>query len=323
MISHVSIIILNWNGWKDTIECLNSISKISYPKFDVIIVDNYSEDESIVEIEKLIDVFNSEKFFKSTLIQNKENYGFAEGNNIGIRFAIKSDHPDYILLLNNDTTVDKNFLHEIVKVAEENLTIGSVQSLLLKPGGKIIDSMGQELTTWSARDIEMGNEYRNLNENMEIFGACAAAALYRADVLEDVGFFDKDFFAIYEDVDLSWKIRLAGFKSILAVNSLVYHKRNISKNVSEINLGWMKNDLKRYHLTKNMLILAIKYHSSSFLWNPKYVFKLFLTVGGCLYYSVLSGKLKITIRILKEKFLIRETLKNNSLLEKIQDTWIK
>lgn len=323
MIPPVSIIILNWNGWKDTIECLNSISKISYPKFDVIIIDNYSEDESIIEIEKHIDVLNSKRPFKSILIQNKKNYGFAEGNNIGIRFAIKSNHPDYVLLLNNDTTVDKNFLNEIVKVAEENLTIGSVQSLLLKPGGKIIDSMGQELTTWSARDIEMGNEYRNLNENMEIFGACAAAALYRTDVLEDVGFFDKDFFAIYEDVDLSWKIRLAGFKSILAVNSHVYHKRNISKNVSEINLGWMKNDSKRYHLTKNMLILAIKYHSTSFLWNPKYVFKLFLTVWGCLYYSVLSGKLKITIRILKKKFVIRETFKNNSLLEKIQNTWVK
>lgn len=323
MIPYVSIIVLNWNGWKDTIECLNSISKVSYPKFDVIIVDNYSEDESIVEIEKLIGIFNNKKSFKSTLIQNKQNYGFAEGNNIGIRFAIKSNCPDYILLLNNDTRVDKNFLHEIVKVAEENLTIGSVQALLLKPGGKIIDSMGQELTTWSARDIGMDTEYGNLNENMEIFGACAAAALYRADVLEDVGFFDKDFFAIYEDLDLSWKIRLAGFKSILAVNSHVYHKRNISKNVSDINLGWMKNDLIRYHLTKNMLILAIKYHSSSFLWNPKYVSKLFLTVVGCLYYSVLSGKLKKTISILKKKFLIRETLKNNSLLEKIQNTWIK
>ena len=318
----VSIILLNWNGWKDTIECLKSLFQIHYPDFDVIIVDNASEDGSVEKIRKHIN-FLKKNLIKLTFLENKINYGFAEGNNIGIKFTIKSNHPDYVLLLNNDTTVDKNFLQEIVEVAEENPTIGSVQALLLKPGGKIIDSMGQELTTWSARDIGMSTDYENLYENMEIFGACAAAALYRADVLEDVGFFDKDFFAIYEDVDLSWKIRLAGFKSILAVNSHVYHKRNISKNVSEINLGWMKNDLKRYHLTKNMLILAIKYHSSSFLWNPNYVFRLFLTVWGCLYYSVLSGKLKITFQILKEKFIIRDTLKNNSLLEKIQNTWIK
>ncbi len=318
----VSIIVLNWNGWEDTIGCLESLLQINYPRFDVIIVDNASEDGSVEKIRDHINSFD-ENFINITFIENQINYGFAEGNNIGIKFAIKSNHPNYILLLNNDTTVDKNFLHEIVKVAEENLTIGSVQALLLKPGGKIIDSMGQELTTWSARDIGMGTDYSNLNENIEIFGACAAAALYRTDVLEDVGFFDKDFFAIYEDVDLSWKIRLAGFKSILAVNSHVYHKRNISKNVSEINLGWMKNDLKRYHLTKNMLILAIKYQSSSFLWNPNYVFRLFLTVWGCLYYSVLAGKFKITMRILKKKFIIRDTLKNNSLLEKIQNTWIK
>lgn len=64
-------------------------------------------------------------------------------------------NPDYVLLLNNDTTIDENFLHELVKLTEENYSIGSVQSLLLKPGGKIIDSMGQELTSWSAQDIGM------------------------------------------------------------------------------------------------------------------------------------------------------------------------
>ncbi|MDY9922733.1 glycosyltransferase family 2 protein [Methanobacterium sp.] len=319
----VSIIILNWNGWKDTIECLTSISNINYPIFDIIVVDNASEDESLMRIQKHIDVLTNGKPTKFTLIKNKKNYGFAEGNNIGIRFAIQSKHPDYVLFLNNDTTVDKNFLYELVRVAEDNVMVGSVQSLLLKPGGKIVDSMGQELTTWSARDICMNAEYKKLNENMEIFGACAAAALYRADVLEEVGLFDKDFFAIYEDVDLSWKIRLAGFKSILAVNSIVYHKRNISKSVSEIELGWIKNDLKRYHLTKNMLILAIRYHPCSFLLNPKYVFKFFLTLMGCFYYSLRSSKLKQTFRIFKKNFRIRKNLENNHLLKSTQNTWIK
>jgi GT2 family glycosyltransferase len=267
MHSKVSIVLLNWNGWEETVECLNSLSKINYPNFNVLIVDNGSNDDSVVQIKNYLSI-NNGKFQKVNLIENKKNYGFAEGNNIGIKLVIQSS-PDYVLLLNNDTTVDKNFLYELVKVAEENHSVGSVQSLLLKPGGTIIDSMGQELTTWSARDIGIGKKYNNLDEDIEIFGACAAAALYRTDVLVKAGFLDSDFFAIYEDVDLSWKIRLAGFKSFLAAKSIVYHKRNISKDVSEINLDWIKNDLKCYHLTKNMLILAIRYHPSSFLLNPK------------------------------------------------------
>jgi len=149
MHSKVSIVLLNWNGWEETVECLNSLSKINYPNFNVLIVDNGSNDDSVVQIKNYLSI-NNGKFQKVNLIENKKNYGFAEGNNIGIKLVIQSS-PDYVLLLNNDTTVDKNFLYELVKVAEENHSVGSVQSLLLKPGGTIIDSMGQELTTWSAR----------------------------------------------------------------------------------------------------------------------------------------------------------------------------
>jgi len=321
MHSKVSIVLLNWNGWEETVECLNSLSKINYPNFNVLIVDNGSNDDSVVQIKNYLSI-NNGKFQKVNLIENKKNYGFAEGNNIGIKLVIQSS-PDYVLLLNNDTTVDKNFLYELVKVAEENHSVGSVQSLLLKPGGTIIDSMGQELTTWSARDIGIGKKYNNLDEDIEIFGACVAAALYRTDVLVKAGFLDSDFFAIYEDVDLSWKIRLAGFKSFLAAKSIVYHKRNISKDVSEINLDWIKNDLKRYHLTKNMLILAIRYHPSSFLLNPKYVIKFILTLLGCVYYSLRLGKIRKTFKILKKNFRVRKNLSHNPSLKSTQQIWIK
>ncbi len=172
-------------------------------------------------------------------------------------------------------------------------------------------------------DIGIGKKYNNLDEDIEIFGACAAAALYRTDVLVKAGFLDSDFFAIYEDVDLSWKIRLAGFKSFLAAKSIVYHKRNISKDVSEINLDWIKNDLKRYHLTKNMLILAIRYHPSSFLLNPKYVIKFILTLLGCVYYSLRLGKIRKTFKILKKNFRVRKNLSHNPSLKSTQQIWIK
>jgi GT2 family glycosyltransferase len=318
MIPNVTIIILNWNGWEDTLDCLKSLKQIEYPNFNIVIVDNASEDESIAKINEQI---KNDKSIDFTLIKNKKNNGFAEGNNIGIRYAIKSKNPDYILLLNNDTVVDKNFLNELVKVAEENINAGSVQSILLKHEDKIIDSLGQELTTWSAKDIGMDSEYVKLYDNREIFGACAAAALYRAKVMEDIGFFDKDFFLIYEDVDLSWRIRLKGYQSFLAVNSIVYHKRNISETISKFDFNWIKSKSK-YHLTKNMLILAIRYHPANFLFKPNYFIKFLITFILCYYYSFKEGKFKKTSKILTKSLDIRREFKKNPLLENLQKQWI-
>jgi GT2 family glycosyltransferase len=160
----VAIIILNWNGWEDTLECLESVYQINYPEYDVIVVDNNSEDISIKKIEdycagyikvdsnffnyqnknpikifeyssnelqssKLpeMDVINSVKpNEKLILIKNHKNYGFAKGNNIGISYALKSLDADYVLLLNNDTVVDKDFLTELVDAAKTNDNVGFV-----------------------------------------------------------------------------------------------------------------------------------------------------------------------------------------------------
>ena len=161
---NVSIIILNWNGWKDTIECLESLYQINYPYFNVILLDNGSEDNSIERIKeytegnfhveseffkyskenKPVKIFEyTEEEIKSLegienefysissnkkliLIKNNKNYGFAEGNNIGMRFILNNLNSDYVLLLNNDTVVDTDFLDELVKVAESEEKIGIV-----------------------------------------------------------------------------------------------------------------------------------------------------------------------------------------------------
>jgi len=151
----VSIIILNWNGWSDTVECLESIYHLNYSNYQVIVVDNNSSDDSIRKIndyargnlevksnffkydptDKPIEIVqysgkNTEqaKFptYKKQLmiIENKKNYGFAKGNNIGIKYALKNLNPDYILLLNNDTVVDKDFLRILVQEGENNSETG-------------------------------------------------------------------------------------------------------------------------------------------------------------------------------------------------------
>ncbi len=155
----VSIIILNWNGWEDTIECLESLYQINYPNYDVIVVDNGSQNESVEMIKNYAsgelsvesDFFEYKKFNKPIkifeysakeleslqiinenyynldsnnkliLIKNEVNSGFSEGNNIGINFSLQFLNSNYILLLNNDTVVDKNFLNELVKFADTDL----------------------------------------------------------------------------------------------------------------------------------------------------------------------------------------------------------
>jgi hypothetical protein len=177
----VSIIILNWNGWKDTIECLESLYQITYQNYNVILVDNGSEDESVARLKeycegkikvesefpgystinkpiRIIEYTREEAGAgdgkedevaelpsnrKLILIKNDKNYGFAEGNNIAMRYAFKALHSDYILLLNNDTVVEKRFLDELVKVAESDEKIGTCQSKILSiKDPKRIDAIG-------------------------------------------------------------------------------------------------------------------------------------------------------------------------------------
>ncbi|OEC88452.1 MULTISPECIES: glycosyltransferase family 2 protein [Methanobacterium] len=351
----VSIIILNWNRWKDTIECLESIYQINYPNYDVILVDNSSTDNSIEKIKeyckckikvqskhvkysylnKPIKIFEytekelktlknrSDEYYKIpsskkiTIIKNKQNYGFAGGNNVGIRFALNTDST-YILLLNNDTIVEPDFLTELIKAAKKYRNIGSIQSLLLKPDGKFIDSLGQEIHIWSAMDKGINSAYNPIIKDREIFGACAAAAVYPKEVLKNSGLFDENFFVIFEDVDLSWRIRLKGFKSVLAVNSVVYHKRGISESINQHKTS----DLMEYHYNKNLLITMLKYYPLSHLFGSKNLNKTIFYLKKTILYSLKVKKTLELNRIILSNIWIRISMFNHPLLYEIQKEWI-
>jgi GT2 family glycosyltransferase len=351
----VFIIILNWNGWKNTIECLESIYRIDYHNYNVIVVDNASNDNSIEKIKeyckgnievksryikydplnKPIKIFEyTEKDIetlknknmpnlasnkKITIIKNEKNYGFAGGNNIGIKFALNNIDPSYILLLNNDTIVDPNFLTELMKVARNYKKIGSIQSLLLKPDGKIIDSLGQEIRIWSAMDKGINSIYNPIGKNREIFGACAAAAIYPNEVLKNSGLFDEDFFVIFEDVDLSWRIRLNGFKSILAVNSIVYHKRGVSESINQNETSHLMN----YHYNKNLLITMLKYYPLSHIFGRKNLNESIFFIKKTVNYSLKVNKTFELAKIILNNLKTRISMYNHPLLCEIQKKWIK
>lgn len=229
----VSIIILNWNGWKDTIECLESLYKIVFPNYNVIVVDNGSEDESIEKIKqycmgkikveskyyeydkinkpiKIIEytreevetgggkekeIADSPSNRKLILIKNEKNYGFAEGNNIGIKFALNRN-ANYVLLLNNDTVVNQNFLADLICIVDNDSTVGMVGSklydyynsnLIQCTGGKINLVLGKiKEYSW----LEDDGKY---SENSERDFVWATSALIKKEVFKAIGYLDPFF----------------------------------------------------------------------------------------------------------------------------------
>ena len=363
MNSKVSIVMINWNGSEDTVRCLESLDKTNYPDYDLVLVDNDSTDESVTEIldfckrsQVELKIFkyyernkelkiqqptenievqnkrkNSSTLKRLILIRNNKNYGFAEGNNIGIRYALKNLNPDYVLLLNNDTIVKEDFLNELVKAADNsNNKVGSFQSLLLNENGTKIDSEGQDPFLWGVEDKGMGSKYEKVDD-IEIFGPCAAAALYKAPVLQETGLFDEDFFVILEDLDLSWRINIKGFKSFLVSKSIVYHKRGISGplNIKEIVFGpKSQNALTWYHTSKNWFIIVFRYYPLKFvvMASIRYPHKVFFTFYRFIYASLKLKKtqegLKIILKNLKIRKEVRRQKKDRDSLQQLQKIWI-
>jgi GT2 family glycosyltransferase len=273
MIPRVNVIILNWNGWVDTVECLESLYQIDYPFFDVVVVDNDSEDDSLVKIREYCqgDLKVDSPFFtynpqnkpikitelteeqiksnKTTkeehipgasdhsleveneliLIKNSKNHGFAEGNNIAIEYALGNLNPEYILLLNNDTVVDPQFLHEMIKATGEG-RIGIIGPKLLNASNpRIIDSAGH-IISWG-RIVDRGHDevdQGQYDQDINVLGAMAAAALYKKEMLLEIGLLDSNYITLGEDADLSWRAYNKGWKAIYAPKSRVYHKRGRS-----------------------------------------------------------------------------------------------
>jgi GT2 family glycosyltransferase len=250
----VSIIVLNYNGLDVVESCIRSVLATNYPNFEIIIVDNASVDGSYQTLMKKFGKDN-----RVTIVRNNVNLGFAGGNNIGLKYT----HGSYITLLNNDTEVDDNWLLEAIKIAESDEKIGAVQSKLffwynrniLESAGAFIDKAGYGFE----RGFVRGKQ--NYNAVEDIFYANGAAVTLKRDAVERIQepgkleLFDQDFFFAYEDVDLSWRMRLAGFRTVISPKSIVYHRRSTTTS--------RKKDLLVFHHCKNRILTLVKNYNLS------------------------------------------------------------
>jgi GT2 family glycosyltransferase len=206
----VTVIIPNYNGRHFLGKCLESIKK---ERVEVIIVDNSSSDGSVEYIR--------EHYPDFTLIKNHENLGFAAAVNQGI----SASKTDYVFLLNNDTELEENCISNLVRCIESDENIFAVSSKMIQFENRdVMDDAGDAYTIlgWTKK-VGNGRSPDLYNEKKEVFSACAGAALYRRNILNEIGYFDENFFAYLEDVDISYRARIHGYKSIYCPEAVVYH----------------------------------------------------------------------------------------------------
>ena len=220
----VSIIILNWNGLDDTIECLESLKKITYPDYEVIVVDNASSGN---DVEVLRDRYGD----YIQLIPNDKNYGFSEGNNIGMRYALDRQS-DYVLLLNNDTVVDADFLTELVKVAEGDGRIGiAAGKVYFYDSPNKLQTVGGKINWWlgTRRNYGGQEDVGQFDEIAERDWVFATAMLIKRAVMERISLLDASFFFGIEEYDYCTRAIRAGFKVVYVPTSKVWHKAGASR----------------------------------------------------------------------------------------------
>lgn len=209
----VTIVIPNYNGKHFMEPCLSSLSEQTYKDFHILVIDNASSDGSIEYME--------ENYPDIELIKLQKNYGFSKAVNIGIQHS----RTPYVILLNNDTTVDTRYVEEMVKAIEKSPKIFSVSSKMIQMyHPELIDSAG-DLYTLSGWGVcrGCGRPVSNYTKYDEIFTACAGAAIYRRSVFDEIGYFDENHFAYLEDIDIGYRARIYGYYNMYCPTALVYH----------------------------------------------------------------------------------------------------
>lgn len=267
-----SVIIPNWNG-KDLLrECLNSLTKQTYREVEIIVVDNGSTDQSLEYVKN--------NFPKVKIVQLDKNYGFAKAINEGVKLS----KAKYVVFLNNDTKVDKDWLKSLVECAEKYPEVISVNSKILNFfNPKLIDGVGIEINEvgqaksigWNQKDTGQ------FNEEIYIFGATGGASLFRREDFIKVGSFDENYFMYYEEVDFAFRAQFSGYKSIYCPKAKVLHKHKATAKKLPSHI--------EYWQFRNMTQTIIKDFPTSVLLKRFRWLKIILVHLNTIFYQIKNG----------------------------------
>lgn len=245
----ITTVIPHYNGIQRIKECLDSLQLQTFKNFKIVIVDNKSTDGS--------QDFIRENYPTVELLELEHNTGFAFAVNRGIDQALKNSS-EYVFVLNNDTILDSKCLEELMKGFEKHSNASSVQPKILNAFHKDrVDSVGIVVT----RDMSALNKFQSAYDkdmdvdDQEILGSTGCAALYRTSALQairlpDGGYFDESYFAYYEDVDMSFRLRYRGYSSWCIPSALLYHAHSAT--------GISYSGFKSFHIHRNHLYNIVK-----------------------------------------------------------------
>jgi GT2 family glycosyltransferase len=241
----VTIIVLNWNGLKDTLDCLGSLDQLDYQDYEVVIVDNGSVDGSVSVIR--------ERFPGVTIIENGENLGYAEGNNRGVEYSLQT-RADYIFVLNNDTVLCQDILTHLVVAAETNPRVGAVgpkiyyhaQPRRIWFAGGVIDWQRGVTVNLGADEDDIG-QFEQV-KSVDFLAGCAL--LIKRETWENVGSFDSRFFMYWEEADWCARARRAGYDLLFVPKAKMWHKISPADQSSSPRI--------LYYMTRNRLLFLHK-----------------------------------------------------------------
>lgn len=301
----IDIVIPNYNGNKHLKECIESIYNQTYSNSRIIIIDNASTDSDYLWLNNYSNI---------TFKKLDKNYGFDKAVNEGIKLS----NSKYVVLLNNDTVAEEDWLEELIKCIDTDEDIFSVCSKMIRYDDKnIIDDAGDEynILGWTLKcgDGQPTSEYTKLQE---VFSSCAGAAIYRRSILDEIGYFDEHFFAYMEDVDISYRAKIHGYKNIYCPTAHIYHIGSATSgskyNAFKVNLAARNNVYVPY---KNMptiqLIINLPFLVIGFL--VKYLF--FIKTGfGKEYKEGFLEGIKTLDKVNKVKFKFKN-IKNYIKIE--------
>lgn len=261
----VAIILVNYNGKEYLNECIRSLKNISYDNYEIIVVDNKSTDDSIKLLKK--------EFDDVKIINAPRNGGFSYGNNIGIKEALKNG-ASYLLLINNDTLVEKDFLDKLIESYQTNADVGIVgPKIMYYPeknkiwfGGGEINWLRFKVIHKHIKETDNGQ----CDRIKEIGFITGCAMLISAKTIEKVGYLEEEYFMYCEDIDFSMKVLKANMKIIFNPNSIIYHKVSLSS-------GGEDSPFSLYWKNRNMLKIMKKHKD---MINP-----LEYAIGKCIFYA--------------------------------------
>jgi GT2 family glycosyltransferase len=238
----VTAVVLNYNGCEDTIRCLSSLKEVKFPNLKIVIVDNGSVDESVQKFEKA--------FSSIPLLRRVVNAGYAAGNNAGIKYAL--DHnADYILIINNDATVEPDFLNHLVEYAEKNPKVGVLNARVFFPGANEIFSAAGRFNKFLCTGQNKGGMRVKKNETeiiKKVDYVCGVLMLIRSEVFRNVGLLDEKYFMYFEDLEFSRRV-LKKYEMAYIPQSIAYHKSGGGK-------GWHSyTPLYLYYHTRNRILV--------------------------------------------------------------------